>query len=110
MRFTRGLRSREYGALFVPVAIDADRFVFDLLDCVCEIQFDPVLFDTFDQVKILYDGVVQMAYDVRCTAQKNQANRVSRLHDGLVIARIIQRCRLLKNIKELELRGHSLLF
>ena len=64
MRFTRGLRSREYGALFVPVAIDADRFVFDLLDCVCEIQFDPVLFDTFDQVKILHEGVVQMAYDV----------------------------------------------
>ena len=64
MRFTRSLRSREYGALFVPVAIDADRFVFDLLDCVCEIQFDPVLFDTFDQVKILHEGVVQMAWDI----------------------------------------------
>ena len=64
MRFTRGLRSREYGALFVPVELEAEKFVFDLLDCVCEIQFDPVLFDTFDQVKILYEGVVQMAYDV----------------------------------------------
>ena len=64
MKFTRSLRSREYGALFVPVAIDADRFVFDLLDCVCEIQFNAALFDTFDQVKILHEGVVQMAWDI----------------------------------------------
>jgi hypothetical protein len=64
MRFTRSLRSREYGALFVPVELEADRFEFDLLDCVCEIQFDAALFDTFPQVKILYDGVVQYAWDI----------------------------------------------
>ena len=64
MRFTRKMRSREYGALFVPVELEAEKFVFDLLDCVCEIMFDPVLFDTFPQVKIMYEGVVQYAYDV----------------------------------------------
>jgi len=64
MRFTRQMRSREYGALFVPVECEADKFVFDLLDCVCEIQFDAALFDTFPQVKILYDGVAQFAWDI----------------------------------------------
>ncbi len=64
MRFTRAMRSREYGALFVPVELEAELFEFDLLDCVCEIQFDAALFDTFPQVKIMYEGVVQYAWDV----------------------------------------------
>ena len=64
MRFTRQMRSREYGALFVPVECDAELFVFDLLDYVCEIQFNAELFDTFPQVKIMYEGVVQYAWDI----------------------------------------------
>ena len=58
------MRSREYGALFVPVECEAEKFVFDLLDCVCEIVFDPTLFDTFPQVKIMYEGVVVYAWDI----------------------------------------------
>ena len=72
MRFTRKMRSREYGALFVPVECEAEKFEFDLLDCVCEIQFNAELFDTFPQVKIMYEGAVVYAYDIphRRTKQK----------------------------------------
>ena len=64
MKFTRKMRSREYGALFVPVECDAEKFVFDLLDCICEIVYDAALFDTFHQVKIMYEGEVVYAWDV----------------------------------------------
>ena len=52
--FTRALRSREHGALLVPVVIDADLYRFDLLDSVCQIQYDPELFATFPRVRVTY--------------------------------------------------------
>ncbi len=64
MMFTRDMRSREYGALFVPVGIEAELFTFDLQDCICEIVYDKELFDTFPQVRITYDGTVQWAWDI----------------------------------------------
>lgn len=70
MKFTRSMRSREYGALFVPVDIKAEVYTFNLDDCVCEIVYDPIVFDTFPQVKITYDGKVQWAYDIPHRATK----------------------------------------
>ena len=64
MMFTRDMRSREYGALFVPVNIEAETYTFDLQDCICEINFNKELFDTFPQVRITFEGSVQWAYDV----------------------------------------------
>jgi len=81
------MRSREYGALFVPVECEADKFVFDLLDCVCEIVYDAALFDTFPQVKIMYEGVVVC---VGHPTSPNETNSLSALRDGLVIAAFIQ--------------------
>ena len=52
--FTRALRSREHGALLVPVVVDADVYRFDLLDCVCEIEYDPELFASFPRVRVTY--------------------------------------------------------
>ena len=60
--FTRQLRLRECGALHIPVAIEAELYIFDLLDCVCEIKYDKELFETFDRVRILHEGVLCNAY------------------------------------------------
>ncbi len=49
--FTRALRSREHGALLVPVVVDAAVYRFDLLDCMCEIAYDPALFASFPRVR-----------------------------------------------------------
>jgi hypothetical protein len=62
--FTRDMRSREWGALFVPVGIEAESFTFDLQDCICEIVYDKELFDTFPQVRMNYHGTIQHAYDI----------------------------------------------
>ena len=50
--FTRALRSREHGALLVPVVVDADLYRFDLLDMVAEIEYDPALFASFPRVRV----------------------------------------------------------
>ena len=63
MIFTRDMRSREYGALFVPVGIESDIFTFDLQDCICEINFNKELFDTFPQVRTNFEGTIVHAYD-----------------------------------------------
>ncbi len=57
-RFIRALRIRECGALHVPCAIEAELYKFDLLDCDCEIKYDPELFSTFHKVRALHDGVL----------------------------------------------------
>ena len=60
--FTRALRIRECGALHVPVMIEAELYKFDLLDCDCEILFDPVLFSSFSKVRAMHDGVLGDAW------------------------------------------------
>jgi len=70
MKFTRSMRSREYGALFVPVSIEAEVYTFDLDDCVCEIVFDPIVFDTYPQVRITYEGNICWAWNIPRRATK----------------------------------------
>ena len=73
--FTRQLRLRECGALHVPVAIEAELYIFDLLDCVCEINYDKELFNTFDQVRILHEGVLSNSYCILITKVKQNEYR-----------------------------------
>ena len=73
--FTRQLRLRECGALHIPVAIEADIYIFDLLDCVCEIKYDKELFETFDQVRVLHEGVISNAYCIPITKVKQTEYR-----------------------------------
>jgi len=70
MKFTREMRSREYGALFVPCEIEAEVYTFDLDDCVCEVVFDATVFDTYPQVKVTYEGNVCWAWDIPHRATK----------------------------------------
>ncbi len=64
------MRSREWGALFVPVEIEAEVYTFHLQDGVYEIAYDPKVFDLFPQVRMNFEGRIQHAYDVPHRATK----------------------------------------
>ena len=70
MKFARSMRSREYGALFVPCEIKAEVYIFNLDDGVYEIVYDPIVFDTYPQVRITHEGNVCWAYDIPHRATK----------------------------------------
>ena len=56
MEFTRNQRMREKGALDVPLSCVAESFKFDLIDCVCDVQYNAELFATFERVRCMEGG------------------------------------------------------
>ena len=64
MQFTRNQRMREKGALDVPMSCVAESFKFDLIDCVCDVQYDAALFATFERVRCMLDGRLVDGYAI----------------------------------------------
>ena len=85
------MRSREYGALFVPVNIEAETYTFDLQDCICEINFNKELFDTFPQVRITFEGTIVYAYDIPHRRTKQIKVKSSQVINPLNAFCIVQR-------------------
>ena len=58
MRIERPLRLRQCGATDIPLSFEDPIFIFDLIDCVCEIEYSPELFKTFPRAKVMHEGVL----------------------------------------------------
>ena len=58
MRIERPFRLRQCGATDIPLSFEDPIFIFDLIDCVCEIEYSADLFSTFPRAKVMHDGVL----------------------------------------------------